>query len=208
MNLTNLANRLGREFRKRRINRFVRDFDITANTRVLDLGGTTHIWSQANILPQLTIVNLTPPLNEPLGNCVHWVVADAVHLPFPDKAFDVVFCNSLIEHLMNRNNQRCLAQEIGRVAHRYFVQTPNMRFPVDMHMMVPLFHWLPKTIQRWLAHFTVWGILSKASRHQGARYVDELCLFTEKELQQIFPLDEIGREYFFGMVKSCEIKHQ
>lgn len=46
------------------------------------------------------------------------MVADGRRLPFADLSFDVVFCNSVIEHLGDNESQRRLAAEIRRVAPR------------------------------------------------------------------------------------------
>lgn len=189
-------------FRRRRMCEFLREFKISKDTKVLDLGGTAQLWTYAEVLPDLTIVNLGIPENPPLQDKVRWVEADATRLPFPDDSFDVVFCNSLIEHLGSYEKQKLLAGEIKRMSKRYFVQTPNRRFPFDMHMLVPCFHWLPKFLQRRLARLTVWGLITKPSREAAAAYVDELRLMTFKELHSLFPSGAIVRERFMWMTKS------
>ena len=71
-------------------------------------------------------------------------VGDAVDMPgISDGAFDVVFSNSVIEHVETYENQRRMAAEIRRVGRRYFVQTPNRHFPLEPHFLVPGFQLLP-----------------------------------------------------------------
>ncbi|MEM2045934.1 MAG: class I SAM-dependent methyltransferase, partial [Candidatus Bathyarchaeia archaeon] len=60
---------------------------------------------------------------------VEWIIGDARCMPFKDKSFDVVFSNSVIEHVGNYDDQKMCAEEIRRVGKCYFVQTPNFYFP-------------------------------------------------------------------------------
>jgi SAM-dependent methyltransferase len=74
-----------------------------------------------------------------------FVCGDACKLPFPDNSFDLVYSNSLIEHLPTREHQRQFASEINRVGRHYWVQTPDVDFPVDPHYLLPFFqHLSPK----------------------------------------------------------------
>jgi hypothetical protein len=72
------------------------------------------------------------------------VRADGRELPFEDGAFDLGFSNAVIEHVAGgRHGQRRFLAELCRVAGRVFVTTPNRRFPVDPHSLLPVVHWLP-----------------------------------------------------------------
>lgn len=53
-----LFERASRAFRASRMRRFVRDFSITSDTRVLDIGGTPSNWTLTPVQPRLTILNL------------------------------------------------------------------------------------------------------------------------------------------------------
>lgn len=44
-------------FREQRMHRFVRDFGITRDTRLLDVGGTLYNWTLAPVSPKITILN-------------------------------------------------------------------------------------------------------------------------------------------------------
>ncbi len=70
------------------------------------------------------------------------VTADGRDLPFPDGAFDVGFSNAVLEHLPSRADQRRFVDELCRVSRRVFVTTPNRWFPVEVHTLLPLVHWL------------------------------------------------------------------
>ena len=107
--------------------RFVRDFAITPETRVLDIGGTAYNWTLLAERPRLTLLNM-PRASEVNEQGVDWVAADGCALPFGDASFDVVFSNSVIEHLGSPERQRQFASEVARVGKKYYVQTPNRWF--------------------------------------------------------------------------------
>ncbi len=74
---------------------------------------------------------------------VHAVRADGRSLPFDTGRFDIGFSNAVVEHLPDLDSQRAFVRELCRVSHRVFITTPNRRFPIDTHTLVPLAHWLP-----------------------------------------------------------------
>jgi hypothetical protein len=71
-------------------------------------------------------------------------------LPFEDAAFDIVFCNAVVEHVGSRDVQRAFLAEIFRVGRAAFVTTPNRWFPIELHTVLPLVHWLPTAWYRWI----------------------------------------------------------
>lgn len=185
---------------------FERTFQISSRSRVLDVGGSPLIWDFASVRPQLTILNLPTALPPRTGSTA-FVAADGCRLPFPDASFDIVFSNSVIEHVGSRREQQQFASEIARVGRRYWVQTPNRRFPVELHMMLPLVHYLPKPLQRAIVErFTVWQWLAQPSDAQRRFYINhflyELNLLDRKQLQCLFPAADIVVERFAGLAKS------
>src|SRR3954451_7647436 len=75
---------------------------------------------------------------------VRCVTADGRRLPFADGEFDVAFSNAVVEHVGARGDQRAFVHELCRVARRVFVTTPNRWFPLEVHTLLPLVHWLPR----------------------------------------------------------------
>ena len=132
-----------------------------------------------------------------------WVVADGCFLPFPDKIFDVVYSNSVIEHLGNLENQRRFAAECRRVGVRYYVQTPNKWFPIEPHLLTPFVHWLPPWFQRrLLRNFTIWGLITRPTTQQCETFLQEIRMLDRQELRQLFPDAEIHHERVLGLTKS------
>ena len=76
---------------------------------------------------------------------VRAVRADGRDLPFANAEFDLGFSNAVVEHVAGgREGQRQFVHELCRVAQRVFVTTPNRRFPLEVHTLLPFVHWLPK----------------------------------------------------------------
>src|SRR5947207_2206376 len=115
---------ISRYFRQRRMQGFAREFGITNDTRVLDIGGTPECWTLLRVTPRLTLLN-TPRAKDDLASAATWVAGDGRSLPFRDGTFDVVFSNSVIEHVGDAASQERFAREVARVGRGYWVQTPN-----------------------------------------------------------------------------------
>src|SRR5690606_38569539 len=114
--------------------------------RILDLGGTEEYWRDKSLIKKnnvsITLLNLSAqPVSLPN---LKSVAGDATNLTqFGDQSFDLVYSNSVIEHLYTFENQKKMAAEIQRVGKRYFVQTPNKYFFIEPHYALPLFQFLP-----------------------------------------------------------------
>lgn len=195
-----------RYFRRKRMRRFEETFPITADTSVLDVGGTPFNWTLARVRPRLTIVNF-PSAKENSGDSVAWVGADGRMLPFPDRCFDVAFSNSVIEHVGDAASQRRFADEIARVARAYWVQTPNRWFPAEPHMMMPFIHFLPRPWQSAIIRrFTFWELLARPDRHAKEFYIEhylrDIRLLDATALRDLFPEARLIRERVGGLTKS------
>ena len=192
---------VARYFRTRRLRRFAKAFAVDTSTRVLDLGGDEYYWSWLSPLPAVTVANLESRDLRP--DAMPWVQADGRMLPFGDRAFDVVYCNSVIEHLPDQQSREALATEIARVGRGYSVQTPNRWFPLEAHTLTPGFHFLPRRWQVRLArNFTVWGWLQRPDPDEARGFVEGSHLLGRKDLQLVFPDATIERERFLGLTKS------
>jgi ubiquinone/menaquinone biosynthesis C-methylase UbiE len=65
-------------------------------------------------------------------------------LPFADRAFDHVHASAVLEHVGRRSNQGEFLSELWRVCRKtVYITTPNRWFPVELHTLVPVLHWLP-----------------------------------------------------------------
>jgi hypothetical protein len=195
-----------RRFRARRMQRFVAQMGVTADTRVLDVGGTPLNWSLCPVQPRVTLLNL-PRAAEPAPAGFSVVFGDGCRLPFPDESFDIVFSNSVIEHLPAEAARQEFAREIRRVGKAYWVQSPCRSFPIEPHLWTPLIHWLPRSWQTAIVRRgTIWEWLERPSEDRRAYYLDhylrDIRLLGVREMAALFPEARILRERFLGWTKS------
>src|SRR3712207_2488810 len=86
--------------------------------RILDIGGTQAFWERMNFVNvpgvHITLLNI---FAEPVKyDNFTSLTGDACNLSqYKDKEFDLVFSNSVIEHLFNFENQKKMAAEVRRV---------------------------------------------------------------------------------------------
>jgi hypothetical protein len=186
-------------FRTGRMKRFVERFAITGQTTVLDMGGGAFNWTLLPVRPKVTILDVYDH-----GNKAEWatyVVGDGCHTDFPDAAFDVVFSNSVIEHVGGIDRQRQFATECMRCGRDFFVQTPNKWFPVDTHTLMPFAHWLPQKAFRKLIRFSPRFLFFKTDPGDLADF-SNMRLLGPRDLRELFPGAEIIKERFCGITKS------
>lgn len=192
---------IARFFRTRRLRKLARAFDLRGSTTVLDLGGAEYYWRWISPRPAVTVANLAARDLAPRD--LPWVRADGRRLPFCDGSFDLVYCNSVLEHLPDERSREAMAREIARVGSGYCVQTPNRWFPLDAHTLTPGFHFLPTRLQARLArNFTVWGWLQRPGREEARGFVESIQLLVADDLRRLFPDGGIERERLLGLTKS------
>jgi hypothetical protein len=184
--------------RRRKLELFRKLMRPQPRTRVLDVGGEVdperdRVLQFIDSYPwkdMLSVINLSADHVSRIKRCYPQVdarVADACNLPWPDKHFDVVFSNAVIEHLVDFGRQRRMAQEIMRVGKAWFVTTPNRWYPFEFHLRLPLAGWLPFHGYRWLASlFGYDHVHRKYSFGFEPRQAD-LRLLSRTELRQCFP---------------------
>lgn len=180
------------------------------NLNILDIGGTIEFWVNSGFLEELqkikqikiTILNIKE--SESNHPNIKITIGDATNLKrFKDREFDIVFSNSVIEHLFSYRNQLLMAAEIKRISKRYFIQTPNKYFPVEPHFQFPLFQFLPLSMKVTLIRNFQLGWRKKAAtKQQAIETVTEIRLLGKKELNKLFPNSKIYQEKFLGLTKS------
>jgi hypothetical protein len=201
------ADSLANRFRRRRFRFFQSLLEpLPRPVRILDVGGTEDFWRQmgadGDTQLEVTLFNLTPA--HARAGEMPAIAGDARDLSrFDDGEFDVVFSNSVIEHLSDRIGQKRMAAEVRRVGPRYFVQTPNRYFPIEPHFMVPGFQFLPLSARVALVRRFALGYHDALPDPEAARRaVTEIRLLDERELRELFPGALIYRERVLALTKS------
>ena len=190
MNIHKLYRPFLQYFRTRRMQRFLEVFEVNSQTRILDVGGDPFNWTlvQRQESPQVIYANLYAR-----RGYKNWIIADGCALPFKDRAFDIVYSNSVIEHLGNLENQKQFAFECQRVGVRYYLQTPNSRFFIKPHLMTPFIHWLPRRWQRrLLRRFSLWGIITRPDAQACDRFLEKCVCWMSMNYGSFFPTPRSG----------------
>jgi ubiquinone/menaquinone biosynthesis C-methylase UbiE len=179
--------------------------------KILDIGGTERYWERMKLTESdnfsVTLLNLQAKKVK-YKNFTS-IKGDACDLSqFKDGEFDIVFSNSVIEHLFSKENQKKMADEVRRVGKCYYVQTPNYFFPVEPHWLFPFFHFLPFNTRVFLdKNFSLGHHIKAGTREKAIENVSEVKLLTEKEMKHLFPEGQVYREYFLGLIKSVTLFH-
>jgi len=179
---------------------------ITQPLSILDLGGTVEFWKNTDLINHnnvhITLLNLQLFKSE--YSNIESVVGDARNLQiFEDNEFDVVFSNSVIEHVGDFDDQQKMANEIQRVGKAYFVQTPNYYFPIEPHYRAIGFQFLPYRIKVFvLKNFGVGRMKRIRNKNLAVNEAKRIRLLKLKELKYFFPQSNIFKEKFLGFTKS------
>jgi hypothetical protein len=196
------AGSLTHRFRQQRLEEFKRRFPDLADMRVLDLGGTAVSWGVLGLRPaSVTVVNLDHDgkgTNEPWMEIVH---ADACAGGFGQ--YDMVFSNSLMEHLGGHARRQQFANVVRESAPAWWVQTPYRYFPIEPHWVFPGFQFLPFRMRVLICQH--WSMLHMPACKDAAEAADLVAsteLISGTEMRTYFPNSEIWFERIAGIPKS------
>ena len=200
---------LNQRFREKRFKFFISLLEKVKSDekiQILDVGGTETYWERMRFINNtniiITLLNLEKVPTKK-SNFLS-IKGDACDMSlFKDKQFDIVFSNSVIEHLFSIENQKKMAAEIMRVGKSYFVQTPNYFFPIEPHWLFPFFQFLPFKIRVILTkNFNLGHYKKSVNEDDAIKRVSEVKLLTEKQMKELFPEGKVYLETILGLVKS------
>jgi hypothetical protein len=202
---------LGARTRARRWDLLAELFQDLESYRVLDLGGTAGSWLRAPVRPAaVTLLNLyggeltVGQEGEALPNWLDIVEGDACDPPsaIRETDFDLVFSNSLIEHVGGPTRRQMLARFVREAAPRYWIQTPYRYFPVEPHWIFPGFQFLPLTARATLSR--TWPLMHTRARgwEDSVSTALQVELIGLTELKYLFPDATLHKEWFGGLIKS------
>lgn len=198
------------KFRKKRYSKFLSYISPTHNDRILDIGGLPETWTTHQPLAkEVNLINIYQIEFEPKDYTKHNIkilIGNGCDLEMPDQSYDIVYSNSVIEHVGTWSNQVKLASEARRIGKKLWIQTPAIEFFIEPHYIAPFIHWLPKSLRkRLIRFFTIWGFLNKPSKREIEQSVNEIRLLSYSEMQKLFPDCEILKERFLGFIVKSYI---
>lgn len=189
--------------RARRWQHLIEVFPSLSEMRVLDLGGTPESWQLAPVLPKsVTTLNLLP--QESAAEGIITIQGEACDLPsaFASDHFDLVYSNSLLEHVGGHARRQRLADNIHSLADRHWVQTPYRYFPIEPHWLFPGMQWLPYEARVQISMHWNRGHIRTYTREEAQEQVDEIDLIGISQMRRYFPSSIIWYERVAGLIKS------
>lgn len=199
---------VGARARRRRWETMAARFPHLAEMTVIDLGGTVESWLRAPVRPaHVTVLNLSEP-DDTGDSRISAVRGDAcgaraalrgVGLP---ERYDLVFSNSVIEHVGGHAKRTEFAAEVVALAPRHWIQTPYRYFPVEPHWLFPGMQLLPTATRTLVAEHWPLVHTRPTSRADAVERVLWTELIAITEMQSYFPGSEVLRERALGLTKS------
>jgi hypothetical protein len=185
--------------------------------RVVDLGGEAQTWLEAPVRPREVVLLNIPwmaraqqkVLDEQGLTWIRAVGGDACDPPADLRngdRFDLVFSNSVIEHVGGHQRRAEFAEAVRGLGTHHWVQTPNRYFPIEPHWLFPGFQFLPararvEVQRRWpVGHFA--ELRDKQDDRDRMRDVLEVELVSKAEMRWYFPDSELIPERVGPLTKS------
>ena len=174
--------------------------------KILDIGGEIEFWKHMgweNNRCTIYLLNLEAvPTITPTYGFIQ-ITGNALALPFEKGEFDLIFSNSVIEHVGSYTNQQVFAAETKRVCTKYMIQTPSLWFPLEPHSLLPFVQAIPHPIRAILIMFFNINYFPKQKTYQAALATSKSTLmFSKKRFQALFPEADIQVERLLGIPKS------
>ncbi|HET6188447.1 MAG TPA: hypothetical protein VFE59_15850 [Trebonia sp.] len=169
--------------------------------RVLDLGGTAVSWRVNGLRARsVTIVNLDE-VGDPEEDWLEYVRGDACVGGFGK--YDLVFSNSLMEHLGGHTRRRQFADVVRESAPSWWIQTPYRYFPIEPHWVFPGFQFMPFRTRVFISqHWSMLHMPAEKDRTSAEELVASVELISASEMRSYFPNSQIWFERIAGVPKS------
>lgn len=204
------------KFRHSRMRIFERYFekcfkDCDDFVKILDGGGTPGFWTALDFKyldrSDILVLNLSDGdlnIGGVLPQNITKGYGDVTDLKeYGDNSFDLVFSNSVIEHVGDIDSMKRLASEMRRVGKHYYLQTPNFWFPMEPHFHYIGIQWMPIKLRiRLYQHISLKRKGIKISKDEAEKAVSSVKLLGYRQLRHLFPEAKICREKFLVWTKS------
>ena len=201
---------VARVWRRKRFRRFELLIRPHPGERLIDLGGYPFNWhGRGGVVGEVDVVNpglVDAGLSPPGSPRIRAIDGDARQLPFGDGEYDIVFSNSVIEHVGGPEDQEAFAREARRVGRRLWIQTPARECPVEPHYLGLFLHWFPAGWHAPLARFLSFrGISGAAGMAELREIAASTRLLSRREMGRLFPDCEIWTERLWGVIPKSHV---
>ena len=178
--------------RKRRMQLFVKLVAPTSGMKILDLGGQPDIWDSVKPVLNITCLNLpgVAKISHRTHHNITYIEGDACSMPYINRGdFDIVFSNSVLEHVGGAEKQLEFVNEVQRLSDTYWIQTPCKYFPIEAHCGMPFWWFYPNWlksyfIDRWSRKLPAW-----------TEMVSSTTVISKEELESFLPKSKVITEW-------------
>jgi len=196
-----------REKRNRPLAELIERLSVGKQGRVeiLDIGGSLTFWlsipEPVRARASVSLINLPESYQRELtdserklAGAIQNLVGDARDLAYADGAFDLVVCNSVIEHVGDWADMKKAAAEARRVGKRGWIQVPAYEFPVDQHFLLPFLHWLSTPAQLVILNLFGNAFFKGLKLDEQFALLEHMRPITRTQFAALFPDAEIRTE--------------
>lgn len=199
-------------WRAKRILAFERIIQPSRNDLILDVGGYPDTWtSRPQLAKRIDCLNVHTVDWEcqDQNYAITMTIGDGCALNYLDGSYDILFSNSVIEHVGDWERQKAFACEARRVGKRLWIQTPAYECPIEPHFLTPFVHWLPVRVRRRLLRwFSLWGWLQRPSQNEVDETIAFTQLLTKKQVEELFPDCVVMTERLMGIFRKSYIAYR
>jgi hypothetical protein len=196
---------LGWRQRERRARWLAEVFPDLPQMSIIDLGGRVGPWKRVPVRPKhVHVVNLEP-LPAEIPDWAEVDHGDACTLPdhISKRRYDLVFSNSVIEHVGGHERRQRFAEAVHLLAEAHWVQTPYRYFPIEPHWVAPGLQFLPVAMRAEYSRRWPLGSYNAAATHtEAVGQVLRVELLDRTQMRYYFPTSVLRAENFFGLPKS------
>lgn len=197
-------------WRRKRYFLFLREIQPQSNETMRDVGGYPKNWTSfpqaAGEIHCLNMHKVEWQEEQYPSHNISTLCGDGCAMEFPNNTYDIVFSNSVIEHVGNMDRIEAFASEVRRVGKRLWLQTPAYDCPIEPHFLAPCVHWFPESIRRRIVRWaTPWGWIERPSKDRVVHVIDTTRLLTKSEMKRLFPDCRIITERFLAIIPKSHI---
>ncbi|MGC5020481.1 class I SAM-dependent methyltransferase [Micromonospora sp. DT47] len=198
------ADSWGGHSRARRWDWLVRTFPDLDQMSVIDLGGEPGTWTASPVHPKHVHVVNIEALPSDVPDWIEVDLGDACALPeqIATRRYDLVFSNSVLEHVGGHERRLRFAETVHQLASQHWVQTPYRYFPVEPHWIAPGMQYLPVRVRASLAQWWPLAHVRSADLREALGGVLWTELVDKTQMRYYFPDSQIRTERLMGLAKS------